>query len=70
MNKMQTLLYKILFITILFFITNIGLNAQDKHFIYIQSENKQTYTIQVNEQHLNSTASGYTTISQFWNDIL
>ena len=64
MNKMQTLLYKILLITILFFITNIGLNAQDKHFIYIQSENKQTYTIQVNEQHLNSTASGYTTISQ------
>ncbi len=37
---------------------------QEKHFVFIQSENKQPYYINLNGQTYNSTKSGYTIISQ------
>lgn len=38
--------------------------AQEKHFIYIQSENKQPFYVQMNDQNYSSTASGYVIIPQ------
>ena len=37
---------------------------QEKHFVFIQSENKQPYYVSLNGQTYNSTKSGYTIISQ------
>ncbi len=37
---------------------------QEKHFIFIQSENRKPYSVQLKDQKYNSTTSGYTTISQ------
>ncbi len=50
---------------LLVFVLVTGLaKAQDKHFIYIQSENKQPFYVQVNNQTYSSTATGYVIISQ------
>ena len=38
--------------------------AQEKHFIYIQSENKQSFYVKLNEKTFNSTSSGYLILSQ------
>ena len=40
------------------------LAAQEKHFVFIQSENKLPFYIQYNNQTFSSTASGYATLSQ------
>ncbi|OIR14227.1 hypothetical protein GALL_46890 [mine drainage metagenome] len=37
---------------------------QEKHFIFIQSENHKPFSVQLNDQNYNSTNSGYVTISQ------
>lgn len=41
-----------------FFINENGL-AQNYHFVYLQSANRQPYTVQLNEQNYASTAGGY-----------
>ena len=38
--------------------------AQEKHFVYIQSENKHAFTVKLNEKTFTSTANGYLILSQ------
>ena len=38
--------------------------AQEKHFVYIQSENKQAFYVKLNDKTYNSTTSGYLILSQ------
>ena len=61
---MMKLLSKVL--VLLIFIASVSdLKAQQqKHFVYIQSENKQPYYVQLNGQTYNSTKYGYVIISQ------
>lgn len=49
---------------LVFVIMALQVKAQGKHFIYIQSENKQPFYVQVNNQTYSSTASGYIIIPQ------
>ena len=49
---------------LVFVIMSFQIKAQEKHFIYIQSENKQPFYVQVNNQTYNSTISGYIIIPQ------
>jgi hypothetical protein len=52
---------------LLFFFLVIGMiaaTAQEKHFVYIQSENKQAFYVRLNDKMYNSTKSGYLILSQ------
>ncbi|MBS1627418.1 MAG: DUF4476 domain-containing protein [Bacteroidetes bacterium] len=52
---------------ILFFINSLllfKLNAQEKHFMFIQSSNGQPFYVQLNNNIYSSTASGYVNIAQ------
>ena len=53
-------------LVLLIFIASVsGLKAQQqKHFVFIQSENKQPYSVQLNGMTYSSTKSGYLIISQ------
>ncbi|HUS00268.1 MAG TPA: hypothetical protein VMY77_00990, partial [Chitinophagaceae bacterium] len=47
-------------LTSLIFCTCCNLvNAQDTHFIYLQTENKQPFFVKLNNKTLNSYPSGY-----------
>lgn len=53
------------FLLMVFVATVSNLKAQqEKHFIFIQSENHKPFSVQLNDQNYNSTNSGYVTISQ------
>ena len=45
----------------------IQLNAQQNHFIYIQTENKQPFYVKLDKQVYSSTTSGYLIISRLHN---
>lgn len=54
-----------LFFLILLITKVVTLNAQqEKHFIFIQSENKKPYFVQLQNQIYNASPSGYVTIAQ------
>ncbi len=57
-NKIKTLLL------VFFLMGSLQLRAQEKHFIYIQSENKQPFYTQVNNKVFSSTEGGYVIIPQ------
>jgi len=46
-----------LFTIIFFFVT--GLSAQQNHFVYVQTENKQPFYVKLEKKILSSSASGY-----------
>jgi hypothetical protein len=52
------------YLTVLFSILILQVAAQEKHFIYIQNENKQEFYVQLNGQTYNSDETGYVIISQ------
>ncbi|MDE3143215.1 MAG: hypothetical protein KGL19_03610 [Bacteroidota bacterium] len=53
------------FLLMILIATGSNLKAQqEKHFIFIQSENRKPFTVQLQDQKYNSTNSGYVTISQ------
>lgn len=62
MNK--TLNLRILLLSFFFLTGWLQLKAQEKHFVYIQSENKQAFYVRLNNQTYNSTAGGYLILSQ------
>lgn len=51
-------MYRSIVLTILLFF-NFVLYAQQSHFVYIQTENKQAFYVKVNNKLYSSTASGY-----------
>ena len=53
---MKQLSFNIFFLCLISF---LGSQAQQNHFIYIQTENKQPFYIKLEKQLLSSTASGY-----------
>ncbi|MEO8771867.1 MAG: DUF4476 domain-containing protein [Ferruginibacter sp.] len=44
------------------FLFSVNAGAQQTHYIYIQTENKQAFYVKLNEKIFSSTASGYTII--------
>lgn len=56
---MNTLYRKIIFNFSFFLILNSGLFAQQNHFIYLQTENKQPFYAKLDKKILSSSASGY-----------
>jgi len=60
-NILQTIKL-ILFIGVVF--GTIQLQAQEKHFIYIQNENKQPFYVKLNKEVFSSTPGGYLIIPQ------
>lgn len=53
---------KIYYFLLLFFFGFTKLKAQEKHFIFIQSDNNQIFNVSVNGKVYSSTASGYVII--------
>jgi len=49
---------------LLFVIITLMVKAQDKHFVYIQSDKKQPFYVQLNNQTYSSTTTGYLIIPQ------
>lgn len=53
------------FLLMMFVVAVSNLKAQqEKHFVFIQSENHKPFSVRLNDQNYNSTNSGYVTISQ------
>lgn len=50
------------FLSIIFFCFCFNVSAQEKHFIFIQSDNKQPFYVSLNSKLYSSTASGYVII--------
>jgi hypothetical protein len=52
-------LYKVIPLFALFILVAFGVFAQQNHFIYLQTENKQPFYVKFNNKLLSSSASGY-----------
>jgi hypothetical protein len=64
MNKFGCFFSKMIGLLLVWMFILAHVSAQEKHFVFIQSENKQPFYIQYNNQTFSSTASGYATLSQ------
>ncbi|MFN8247784.1 MAG: DUF4476 domain-containing protein [Ferruginibacter sp.] len=56
-----------IYILAIFFTCSVRLNAQQNHFIYIQTENKQAFYVRVGDKLLSSSSSGYMIIPRLQN---
>lgn len=52
---------------IMFFGLIVSVNAQKKHFVYIQAENKQPFYVMVNNKNFSSTVNGHLVIPKLRN---
>ncbi len=56
------------FVHILFFLlTGIGAKAQQNYFVYVQTENKQPFTVKLNDRTMTSSGTGYVVIPKLTN---
>ena len=55
---------KSLYLLIIFICFSAGLYAQQNHFVYIQTENKQPFYVRMGDKVLSSSTSGYMVIAK------
>jgi hypothetical protein len=58
---------RIVLILVVTLLAVINVHAQRKHFMYVQSENKEPFYISINNKHYSSTMSGYLIIPRLKN---
>jgi hypothetical protein len=58
---------KFIYFLAAFYFCVTGLYAQQNHFIYIQTENKQPFYVRLSDKVLSSSSSGYIVISKVQN---
>ncbi len=56
-----------IYLLAIFFVCSTRLHAQENHFIYIQTENKQAFYVRLGDKLLSSSSSGYMIIPRLQN---